>query len=297
MKRRILKKKNVIIVGILLIACIVLLGGMMQHKEPLDTLKMGVVRGAESEEVFCERAEKMQDYLQAHYGEMIVTLHYYENDEALLEALDEENVQIAFVSGVGQALYGKDAMAVIAAENIIEYHEQYYPYHTSVLLKREYEGLDEFINREDPTTLQYCLLSSNSLTGYIFIQPYFEDMGVSLKDMGNVTRIEDYAQGIEKLANGECEVSVGYLGILEDYGDIWSELSGSARTIEEDLRVIYVSDHIYANAVSVSKAIQQRKDLRECILDYLKENNYSESSYANYVVIKERIQNVLGGIK
>lgn len=296
MKRRIVRK-NVILVGILLIACLALLGGMMLQKNPLDTLKVGVVRGAESEEVFCERAEKMQDYLQAQYGEIIVTLHYYENDEALLEALVEENVQIAFVSGVGQALYGKDKKAVIAAENIIEYQGEYYPYHTSVLLKREYEGLDEFINREDPTTLQYCLLSSNSLTGYIFIQPYFETMGVSLKDMGNVTRIEDYAQGIEKLANGECEVSVGYLGILGDYADIWNELSGSERTIEEDLRVIYVSDYIYANAVSISKAVQQRKDLRECILDYLKENNYSESSYANYAVIKERIQNVLGGSK
>ena len=116
-----------------------------------------------------------------------------------------------------------------------------------------------------------------------------------LKDMENVFRVENYAQGIELLANGTCDVSVGYLGIFDDYSEIWSLLDGTERDIKEDLRVIYVSDRIYSSAVLISDEIQERKDVRDLIKSYLLENNYSESNFEDYRIIKERIQTILGG--
>lgn len=296
MKKRSLKKKNLYIAGILLLAVIVLLGIVLWPQEPLTQVKLGVIRGEKSEEEYALFASSLQEHLLEYEETIQVTIHYYESDKELINALEKEIVQIAFVSGVGEAMYGSDEKAVVAAENVIEYRGEYYPYYTSVLLKREYEGEDEFLNRDDPSSLHYCILSSNSLAGYIFVMPYFEEMNMYLKDMGNVTKLENYSQGFEMLASGECEVSVGYLGSLEDYHEVWSEWSGSTRKIEQDLRVIYVSDKIYSNAVLVSKEIQKRKDLRQSIIDFLLMNNYSESTYDNYKVMKERIQSTLGGM-
>lgn len=291
--KRLRKQGVFVIVGILLL---LVLGGMMAiPKEPLIQLRIGVIRGEKSEEEYGAIADTLHTYLTTSYGEIDISLHYYDEDEKLVHALEENIVHLAFVSGIGEALYGSDEEAVIAAENVFEFNGEVYPYYTAVFLKREYEGYDEFLKEEIPSALQYCILPSNSLAGYVFVVPHFEDYKLYLKDMDNVLRIKDYAQGIEYLANGTCDVSVGYLGILEDYADLWLELEGTSRDIKEDLRVIYVSDKIYSSAVLISEEIQSRKDLKELIIAHLLENNYSESNFENYQILKERIETILGG--
>lgn len=289
-----LRKRGIMaIVGILLIG---VLGGMLLiPKSPITTLRMGVIRGEKSEDEYLELSTNLENYLLEEYGEVKVTLHYYEEDVDLIDALETNVVQLAFVSGIGEALYGSDEESVIAAENLFEYKGELYPYYTAVFLKREYEGYDEFLQEIDASTLEYCILSSNSLAGYVFVVPYFEEQDMFLKDMENVYRVENYAQGIELLANGTCDVSVGYLGIFDDYSETWSLLEGTERDIREDLRVIYVSDKIYSSAVLISDEIQERKDVRDLIKSYLLENNYSESYFEDYRIIKERIQTILGG--
>lgn len=293
---KIKKKIRYLMLTLLSLGCLII-AVLLFPKEPLESLKIGVVRGEKSEAAYTTFARELEQYLIKEQGNMSVTLHYYENDKELLGALGEEVVQMALTSGIGQAMYGIDHRSVIAAENVIEYEGEYYPYYTSLLLKREYEGEDEFVDLEEPTSLQYCILPSNSLAGYVFIQPYFKEQGLYLKDLENVTKLETYAQGIEMLANGSCDVSVGYLGVLEDYRDIWGELSGSPRSIEADLRIIYVSDKIYSSSVAISKEVQYQKKLRKAILDFLLEHNYSESTYTNYPIIKTHIQEALGGNK
>lgn len=287
-------RKQGIIAFITFLSLLVLVGMMMVPKEPLMQIKMGVIRGEKSEDEYLKVATNLRDYLGNNYGDMTVSLHYYEEDSDLIEALENDIVQLAFVSGIGEAMYGSDEDSVVAAENLFEYKGELYPYYTAVFLKREYEGYDEFL-QEDVSSLEYCILSSNSLAGYVFVVPYFENQEMYLKDMENVSRVENYAQGIELLANGTCDVSVGYLGVFDDYSEDWLTLEGASRDITEDLRVIYVSEKIYSSAVLVSDEIQSRNDLKGFIVSYLLENNYSESHFEDYRIIKERIQTILGG--
>ena len=168
--KKIRKRGIIALVGILLVG---ILGGILLiPKTPITTIRMGVIRGEKSEDEYLKLSTNLENYLLEEYGELKVTLHYYEEDVDLVNALETNIVQLAFVSGIGEALHGSDEESVIASENLFEYKGELYPYYTAVFLKREHEGYDEFLEEIDASTLKYCILSSNSLAGYIFVVPY-----------------------------------------------------------------------------------------------------------------------------
>lgn len=269
------------------IVCGLLLCGFLYHElsaqpELPKQLSIGVIRGANSEETYSQLANFLQEGLFKY--ELRVTLHYYNDEETLLDTLQQDGVQMAFVSGIGQALYG--SKGVIAAENLYPYQESVYPYYTSLLLKRKQV-------EEEPLT--YCVLNATSVAGYMFVAPYFEGQGLVLKDMPNVRQVANYASGMEMLASGECDVAAGYRGMMEEYASIWEDYEGSTFSIYEDLEVIYESEPIYGSAVVVSPTILKQDRLKKEILALLKKINYSESTDQYYQVLSERIEATLGG--
>lgn len=291
MKKVKINKERIVEIGLILVFIIMM---CLDLSLRINTLKIGVVRGARDESSNSELRLELQEYLQEVYGDMQISLHYYGDASSLFTALKQDGIQLGFVNGVEAALYGEKS-EVIAAENVIEYEGEQYPYYTAILLEKSSD--DEFYFKKDISSLQYCVLEPTSLAGYIFIRPYFDEYGMSFMNMSNVSLIDSYGTSIESLANGSCDVSVGYMGILEDYSEIWGFLEEEAGDIQEDLRVVYVSDKIYSSAVVVSPSLAKNKRVKYDILRYLKSKNYSSSKSSDYVVMREQIMNVLGSNK
>ncbi|MBQ9987219.1 MAG: PhnD/SsuA/transferrin family substrate-binding protein [Erysipelotrichales bacterium] len=287
MKKVKINKERIIEIGFVLIFLVMMCIDLSMR---INTIKIGVVRGDRDESSNSELRVELQEHLQEVYGDVQVSLHYYGDASALFKALEQDGIQLGFVSGVEYALYGEDSK-VIAAENVIEYGGEKYPYYTAILLEKSNE--DEFYFKKDISSLQYCVFEPTSLVGYIFIRPYFDEQGMSFANMSNVSVIDSYDVSIESLANGTCDVSVGYMGILEDYSEIWGLLTEEASDIYEDLRIVYVSDKIYSSSVVVSSSLEHNRVTYD-ILRYLYSKDYSNSKSSDYTIMREQIWKVLG---
>ena len=102
-----------------------------------------------------------------------------------------------------------------------------------------------------------------------------------------------FEDSLIKLADGTCDIGVGYTNIREEYEDMWEYYYGSKASIYDELSIIYVSERIYDDAIIISKKINDT--FKKQFLELLYENNYSDSRNENYDYLKESINKYLGG--
>lgn len=108
----------------------------------------------------------------------------------------------------------------------------------------------------DVSDANWCVRSSSSSAGYIYpslaLQDLFEK---SLVDLPTERRIQmsGYGASMASLASGNCDLATIYADARRDYVTNWTTTYGRSASIWEETNVIFVSDPIYNDTISISK--------------------------------------------
>ncbi len=264
-------------------------GKAQSEEEVIETYRIGMVESSKSE---YEALLKAYDYYLSNRNlpALDYEIVYYTSGRELIEAMNHDELEIGFVDAYSIAKNSfEDDISLIATKNDDEKQN----YYRAQLLRRVKASDDELQTMNfDYANATYCVMNPTSVAGYIGVMPYFEEQGLNFYDLKSV-RIDNYGEGIENLAKGVCDVSVGYTNIKSEYADVWELLEGSEGSIDEELMIIYTSDKLYENGVLIRDVVSD--DVRESLVGLLSINKYDQASLEDFTYLRDIIRNYLGG--
>ena len=283
------KKPLILCISVLLVA---LFSVLLLYKKPNEevTYYVGIVENIQDDKLVIMKSyeEKLQAYETFEYT-------YYPSVTSLLEAMNRGMVDIGFVDAYSLSKTDlNESLSIIASQNITLESDEPQNYYRSILLKKEdITETDEIIRKNvDYQKLTYCVMNPTSIAGFIGVMPFFEEYDFDFHDVRSII-VNGFEDSLIKLADGTCDIGVGYTNIREEYEDMWEYYYGSKASIYDELSIIYVSERIYDDAVIISKKINDT--FKKQFLELLYENNYSDSRNENYDYLKESINKYLGG--
>ena len=98
-------------------------------------------------------------------------------------------------------------------------------------------------------------MSASSASGYIYPALWLnEHYGKTISDLPNVIQSDSYSTSMARLASGQADIAVGFAHLQYKYADQWNSEFGGSGTVWEDTNVLGVTEGIYNDTVSVSKA-------------------------------------------
>jgi len=117
------------------------------------------------------------------------------------------------------------------------------------------------ISWEDLQDVKIGVQSVTSSSGRVYPSLLFNELyGKTLDDLpsANVIQVAGYGGAAAALASGSVDIAFGYADFRRDYGDEWvsTEDGGYGRTasIWDETDVVFVSEGIYNDTITVSKA-------------------------------------------
>lgn len=282
-------------IGMILLICVFSLLAFLNSSSSLKDVKEYYRVGMMADDSYEEIIENWEYVVKSKANKDIeVEFIYYLSGDELLKEMESGYLDIAFSDVLPLSKREiSDSLEIIASSNVIESGDEIQNYYRALLLRRVYASDDELIQNEvDYGNATYCVMNSTSIAGYLGVMSFFEEQGIHFYDLNSI-QIASYSEGIEYLANGTCEIAVGYTDILNDYQEMWEILEGSEGDINEELRIIYTSPKIFEDAVIISSELHDR--LQGYLLNVLKENNYSESNNSDFVFLRNTIMKYIGG--
>ncbi len=115
------------------------------------------------------------------------------------------------------------------------------------------------ITWEDLQTVKIGVQSVTSSSGRVYPSLLFASLydGKTLNDLptANVIQLAGYGAAAAALASGQVDIAFGYADFRRDYADEWNGEGGYGRTLSiwEETDVVYVTEGVYNDTVTVSK--------------------------------------------
>lgn len=125
----------------------------------------------------------------------------------------------------------------------------------------------EKLTKEDIESATWGISSNTtSPAGYIYPSLWLqENFGISLTDLPKKVALDNYATALSQLASGQVDVMVTYADARRDYAEQWNTTFGRKATVWEETNIIGVTQPIYNDTISVTKAKSMTPELKEAI--------------------------------
>ena len=213
-----------------------------------------------------------------------VTIDVSPKYEAAGETLDAGTAHVGFLPGGTYALYSKDGnidvilaatrdglnkdsaeakdwndgKATTAIEEQVTYYRSLIYAGTSetgrALAKKVNAG--EKLTWDELDAAKWCVSSPTSSAGYVYPALWLSENfdGKMVSDLKNAVQVTGYPDTAARLANGQCDVGVGYADIRRDYEENWTKEWGKT-DIWSETDVIGVTEGIMNDTISISKEL------------------------------------------
>jgi len=212
--------------------------------------------------------------------------------EAVGEALSSGTAQVGFIPGGTYVLYDDSVdVALTATRNGLNHdsdnpadwnsapteavEEQVTYYRSLVIAGPSEKGKElaakinkgEKLTKEDIESATWGISSNTtSPAGYIYPSLWLqENFGISLTDLPKKVALDNYATALSQLASGQVDVMVTYADARRDYAEQWNTTFGRTATVWEETNIIGVTQPIYNDTISVTKAKSMTPELKEAI--------------------------------
>lgn len=286
--------------------------GSGSETEKIEELKIAFspYQDADSIITATEPLEAMlkEKLLEKGYDVEKVSMSVGTSYEAVSEALSAGSADIGFISGGNYVLYSDEVDVLLTAlreginkdsENpadwndgtLEEYTGEQASSYRSILLagpSEKGQALIEKVNNgeelswEDLNDANWAVMSPASASGYIYPCLWLmERYGKGISDLAHVVQSDSYTTSVARLATGQADIMVSYGHIRIKNAPIWQEELGGTGEMVEQTGVIGVTDPIYNDTVSVSKASPIMDDaFRQAVGEALIEIGESEEGRA-----------------
>lgn len=237
-----------------------------------------------------------------------VTMTVGASYEAVGEALSAGTADVGFISGGTYVLYENECDVLLTAlrqayskdsENPADwndgtegtYTDEMATYYRSILLagpSAKGQALAEKVNSggeltwEDLDDATWAVMSASSASGYIYPSLWLlEKYGKGINDLSNVIESDSYATSMARLAAEQADIIVSFGHVQNKYADQWQSDFGGENSVWEDTNVIGVTEGIYNDTISVSKASEiMTDDFKEALADSMIEIGGTEEGLA-----------------
>ncbi len=220
------------------------------------------------------------------------------NYEAAGEAMDAGTAHIGFVPASTYVTYAGDNVNVILAASrnglnknstdakdwndgqpTLDVDEQVTFYRSLIYAGTSPKGreLADIVNNgqdltwDDLNSAMWCHMSTTSSAGYVYpsiwLAERFENKKIS--DLDNKVEAQSYPDIVARLANGQCDVGMGYVDIRADNVDAWTNDFGK-ENIWTETDVIGVTAPIMNDTISISTKLigpETAKALQEAFIE------------------------------
>ena len=207
--------------------------------------------------------------------------------EAVGEALSAGSADVGFISGGTYTLYSDDCDVLLTAlrsaysknsENPADWNDgtsgtytgEMSTYYRSILLagpSEKGQALAAKVNAGDELTWEelsgatWTVMSASSASGYIYPALWLnEHYGKTISDLPHVIQSDSYSTSMARLASGQADIAVGYAHLQYKYADQWTGEFGGTGSVWEQTNVLGVTEGIFNDTVSVSKASKVMTD-------------------------------------
>ena len=200
---------------------------------------------------------------------------------AVGEALSSGSADAGFISGGTYVLYDKEIDVLLTAlrktidktsddlkiwnngqpekftKNLTTY------YRSCLMVGPSPKGqalLQKVKNGQQPTweelnNLTWSVMGPSSASGYMYPSLWLKKhYGKQITDLAHVVQADSYTTSLARLASGQADVLVAYSHIRANLAKNWQEKFGRSKNIWEETGMIGITDKIYNDTVSVSKA-------------------------------------------
>lgn len=107
---------------------------------------------------------------------------------------------------------------------------------------------------EDVNKATWCHSSPTSSAGYIYPTIWLQDnFSKKITDLEKAVQTTGYGDTATRLANGQCDIGVGFADFRRDFEANWTTDYGRKETIWAETNVIGVTDGIMNDTISYSK--------------------------------------------
>ena len=282
--------KKWIKVGICLLMCFSMCYGCAKKEKQEDKQTHFVigVYDASFDESLIE-VIKAQAYNEGKNYTFDITM--FDSSRDFFDKYNQRQIDVVFIDSYTYSkLETKEK--VIASKKTIYSKNGKSSYYRSLLLQLKNEDEEMGNHLRDYSKMSYCLLQPTSISGYIGTMPFFKEKEFSFMDIDG-RLFNSYGELVEELASGSCDVISGYTNIFADYNEVWQDLRGSDKTMEEEIEVIYASDSIYESVVCIKDNLPS--DFVDCLQYVLLASNYEETTNEDIEYMIQLLQEYYGG--
>ena len=111
----------------------------------------------------------------------------------------------------------------------------------------------EQLTWEDVNSANWCHASPTSSAGYVYPTIWLMDnFDKSITDLEKAVKTTSYSDTATRLANGQCDIGVGFADFRMDNADKWSTDYGRTASIWDETNIIGVTEGIMNDTISVS---------------------------------------------
>ena len=229
--------------------------------------------------------------LEKGYDVKNINLSVGASYEAVGEALSAGSTDVGFISGGTYALYSDDCDVLLTALRAAYSKDSETPadwndgtpgvytdamstYYRSIILagpSEKGQALAAKVNAGEELTWDeladatWTVMSPSSASGYIYPALWLnERYGKTISDLPNVIQSDSYSTSMARLASGQADIAVGFAHLQNKYADQWTSEFGGTGSVWEQTNVLGVTEGIYNDTVSVSKASEiMTEDFRQ----------------------------------
>lgn len=280
-----MKKLLALVLGLsLLSGCAAGNGGTKDNK--IEKLKVQFVPSRDVEDIVTVTAP-LVDLLKEGLNEKgfevaDIEISVSSSYEAAGEALSAGTVDVAFIPGGTYVLYHEDGAELLLAatraglskdfedakdwndgkptegdsNNQVAYYRSLAIAGPSEIGKKLAEKVNsgQALTWEDVNEATWCHSSPTSSAGYVYPTIWLNDnFGKKISDLAKAVLVNGYTDSMTRLANGQCDVAVGYADMRRDYAEKWTGEWNRRASVWEETNVIAVTDGIMNDTISYSK--------------------------------------------
>ena len=113
---------------------------------------------------------------------------------------------------------------------------------------------DEPLTWEDVNSANWCVSkSTSSSSGYVYPQLWLKtNFDKAITDLNSAILTDGYSDAAARLANGQCDVAVGYADFRRDYAEDWTTTFAREKAVWEETDVVLVTDGVMNDTISYS---------------------------------------------
>lgn len=216
-----------------------------------------------------------------------VTMTVGTSYSAVGEALSAGSADLGFISGATYVMYDKDVDVLLTAlregiskdstnlkawndgkpeqftKNLVKYYRSVIVAGPSpkgrALMAKFNKG--EKLTWEDLNSAKWSVMSPASASGYLYPSLWLKkNYGKQISDLSHVVQSDSYTTSMARLASGQVDIAVAFAHIRIKNAKTWQEKLGGTAPIWKQTGIIGVTDKIYNDTISYSKASKVMQD-------------------------------------